>query len=340
MAKPINYAQMKKDAQQATAGYQAAILSGKPEETATPIEVMSEPEDDEIIEEEVPEDEVIEEPEIEDEGADEPEEVPQTETINNTPFLADASSTALEQFADAEDDGVGTFVDVPPEAVEMPDEDKEYDDEEETAEPEPSAFERPEAYVQSQPKAKLVEKPVKAQDDNSDDGKKEKATKGLSKYEYQPGNAREVPRELVRLAEAYFPSCQNQSLAVGAYILAHEGFPKNLVDTPDVFMEMARTFTGETMRGNSADTMEDLEDLKTEIGRLRSDNKNLMHKLETIELAVAFLLVQYNAAIPTNTQVDKLKFSGDKLDEVMRNLSSAAVNKSIKAKYDKGRPIS
>ena len=64
-----------------------------------------------------------------------------------------------------------------------------------------------------------------------------------------------------------------------------------------------------------------------------------MHKLETIELAISFLLVQYNAAIPTNMDVEKLKFSGDKLDEVMRNLSDAAINRSIIDKYNSGRPI-
>lgn len=341
MAKRFDYLAMAKKAKQEADDHQTAILTGvndeNSEEQASADDVMETEtvEDVDTVNDDEPVDSEV------DSSFDDTKETEGTSStvINNTPFLAESSGTALEEFVDEDaDDDIGEFVDVPPEPVEMPD-DEPDDVPEEVIKEQPSAFERPQVYEQSETKQKSPKKEP-AIKQTEDDGDSSKSQRKLSKYDYHPATGlREVPRELVELANLYFPSCNNQSLAVGAYILAHEGFPKHLADTPDIFMEMARTFTGTLTNAGSADTMDDLEDLKTEVSRLRADNKNLLHKLETIEIAISFLLLQYNAAMPTNAQVDKLKFSGDKLDEVMRNLSSAAINKSISDKHDKGRPI-
>jgi len=340
----MNMLELKKQAKAASADYQASILARKQGVAPITEEDLSISDDTNETSDDV--NDVPAEDQFEDQDDDTPDDedveeetsppVAQSTTINNTPFLAVDTSTALDQALDDDDDDIGSFVDVPPEPMDMP---EESDDEpvEEDTEPPQTAFERPEIYSKPAAQKKPQEKPSKAAE-TAEKKEKKKAT-ALSAYGYAPSGAREVPKELVDMIKTYFPSCNNQSLAVGAYILLHEGMPKNLQDTPDIFYETAREYVGPVPGATSADTVEDIEDLKTEIQRLRTDNRNLMHKLETIELAVAFLLVQYNAAIPTNTDVEKLKFSGDKVDEVIRNLSAAAVNKSISDKHNSGRPI-
>lgn len=350
----INILELKKKAREASADYQASILARRP----GVVQVASKTHEDQVTETD---------PQGDDTAADEsasvqtddvpvsnnvkeeipspasnkikeeiPSPVPQDMTIANTPFPATDTSTVLDQITnnDNDNDDTSTAIDVPPEAFKMLEEQVKDKSVEEVLEPRSTVSPRLGIYD----KPAFQEKSIVTIDTTEKKERKKKQV-SLSSYNYHGGGAREIPGDLEDIVKTYFPSCNNKSLAIGAYILIHEGMPKDLPDTPDIFYETAKDYTGPAPLVTSFDTVEDIEDLKTEIKRLRTDNRNLMHKLETIELAISFLLVQYNAAIPTNMDVEKLKFSGDKLDEVMRNLSDAAINRSIIDKYNSGRPI-
>ena len=350
--------ELKKKAREASADYQASILSRRP----GTVQMAAETHDDQAVKTNPPENDTAINESVSVQANDVPisnnikEETPfpvsneikeethssssQDMTIANTPFSVAGTNTVLDQITnnDNNDNNISTYIDVPPEALKIPEEQVKDKPVEEILEKRKTAFSIPDIYNKPTPQEKSQENPVKTEYTTENKEKKRKQT-SLSSYNYHGGGAREIPGDLEDIVKTYFPSCNNKSLAIGAYILIHEGMPKDLPDTPDIFYRTAKDYTGPAPGVTSFDTMEDIEDLKTEIKRLHTDNRNLMHKLETIELAISFLLVQYNAAIPTNMDVDKLKFSGDKLDEVMRNLSDAAINRSIIDKYNSGRPI-
>lgn len=354
----INILELKKKAREASADYQASILARRP----GTVQMAAETHDNQAVKTDPPENdtatdesasvqtddvpvsnnvkEEIPSPASNKIKEEIPSPVPQDMTIANTPFPAADTSTVLDQITnnDNDNDDTSTAIDVPPEALKMPEEQVKDKPVEEILEQRKTAFPRSDIYNKPVLQKRPQENPVKTEYTTENKEKKRKQS-FLSAYNYHGGGAREIPGDLEDIVKTYFPSCNNKSLAIGAYILIHEGMPKDLPDTPDIFYETAKDYTGPAPLVTPFDTMEDIEDLKTEIKRLRTDNRNLMHKLETIELAISFLLVQYNAAIPTNMDVEKLKFSGDKLDEVMRNLSDAAINRSIIDKYNSGRPI-
>lgn len=342
----INILELKKKAREASADYQASILARRP----GVVQVASKTHEDQVTETDPQGDDTAADESASVQANDVPvnneikEETPPSSshdtTSDNTPFSVAGTSTVLDQIMnnDNDNDDTSTAIDVPPEALKMPEEQVKDKPVGEILEQRKTAFPRSDIYNKPVLQKRSQENPVKTEYTTENKEKKRKQS-FLSAYNYHGGGAREIPGDLEDIVKTYFPSCNNKSLAIGAYILIHEGMPKDLPDTPDIFYETAKDYTGPAPLVTSFDTVEDIEDLKTEIKRLRTDNRNLMHKLETIELAISFLLVQYNAAIPTNMNVEKLKFSGDKLDEMMRNLSDAAINRSIIDKYNSGRPI-
>jgi hypothetical protein len=342
----INILELKKKAREASADYQASILARRP----GVVQVASKTHEDQVTETDPQGDDTAADESASVQANDVPvnneikEETPPSSshgtTSDNTPFPAAGTNTVLDQITnnDNDDNDINAYIDVPPETLKIPEEQVKDKSVEEVLEPHSTVSPRLGIYDKPVLQKRPQENPVKTEYTTENKEKKKKQT-SLSSYNYHGGGAREIPGDLEDIVKTYFPSCNNKSLAIGAYILIHEGMPKDLPDTPDIFYETAKDYTGPAPLVTSFDTMEDIEDLKTEIKRLHTDNRNLMHKLETIELAISFLLVQYNAAIPTNMDVEKLKFSGDKLDEVMRNLSDAAINKSIIDKHNSSRPI-
>lgn len=151
--------------------------------------------------------------------------------------------------------------------------------------------------------------------------------------DYEKSHLRSVPAVLVRRARQLFPAATNQDDAVAAYIYLKEGCPVDM-DVPEYVKDVAESYVGETLSN------EDIQsDFMDEMNKLKSYNKQLMQKINAIEMAAAYIIFDrtgYRKA-DTGAGVDHINFTEAGMHELMDNLEVSSFNYQTRVRKSEGR---
>lgn len=143
---------------------------------------------------------------------------------------------------------------------------------------------------------------------------------------------RGVPTALIKRVQQQFSSGPNQDDAIAAYIYLKEGCPAD-VDVPDNIKEVAKSYCGEVVSN------EDIQaDFMEELNKIKNNDKQLMQKINAIEIAVAYAIFDRLGFRKGDiTSESQINFTEAGMHELLDNLEVSSINYQTRLKKSEGR---
>ena len=143
---------------------------------------------------------------------------------------------------------------------------------------------------------------------------------------------RGVPTALIKRVQQQFSSGPNQDDAIAAYIYLKEGCPVD-VDVPDNIKEVAKSYCGEVVSN------EDIQaDFMEELNKIKNNDKQLMQKINAIEIAVAYAIFDRLGFRKGDiTSESQINFTEAGMHELLDNLEVSSINYQTRLKKSEGR---
>ena len=143
---------------------------------------------------------------------------------------------------------------------------------------------------------------------------------------------RGVPTALIKRVQQQFSSGPNQDDAIAAYIYLKEGCPADM-DVPDNIKEVAKSYCGEVVSN------EDIQaDFMEELNKIKNNDKQLMQKINAIEIAVAYAIFDRLGFRKGDiTSESQINFTEAGMHELLDNLEVSSINYQTRLKKSEGR---
>lgn len=174
----------------------------------------------------------------------------------------------------------------------------------------------------------------KSCDKEDDESSKQTKTDTSARQEsyVSKSRVRGVPTTLIKRIQQQFSSGPNQDDAITAYIYLKEGCPADM-DVPDNIKEVAKSYCGEVVSN------EDIQaDFREELNKIKNNDKQLMQKINAIEIAVAYAIFDRLGFRKGNiTSESQINFTEAGMHELLANLESASINYQTWLKKSEGR---